>query len=171
MILAPVVELPRELEKLFVVLEHQLPDREQLRPDRPRDCAADQTNCPPGRSSTAVLDAAAGLTRYEAEGAFSLSLVRDGRLAPQTDLASQDPAAQEERPGHAARGRRSGSTDLGGLEALKAFCLRALRPNGPGDCRPRGVLLLSPPGCGKSALCKALGNEVGRPTLRLDVGR
>jgi SpoVK/Ycf46/Vps4 family AAA+-type ATPase len=31
-------------------------------------------------------------------------------------------------------------------------------------------LLLSPPGCGKSAFAKALGNETGRPTLVLDVG-
>jgi SpoVK/Ycf46/Vps4 family AAA+-type ATPase len=32
------------------------------------------------------------------------------------------------------------------------------------------VLLLSPPGCGKSEFCKALGAEVGRPVLLLDVG-
>jgi SpoVK/Ycf46/Vps4 family AAA+-type ATPase len=32
------------------------------------------------------------------------------------------------------------------------------------------VLLLSPPGCGKSQFCKALGKEVGRPVLMLDVG-
>jgi SpoVK/Ycf46/Vps4 family AAA+-type ATPase len=31
-------------------------------------------------------------------------------------------------------------------------------------------LLLSPPGCGKSAFAKSLGNETGRPTLVLDVG-
>ena len=36
--------------------------------------------------------------------------------------------------------------------------------------RPRGVLLLSPPGCGKSQFAKALGNETGRPTVVLDVG-
>jgi SpoVK/Ycf46/Vps4 family AAA+-type ATPase len=36
--------------------------------------------------------------------------------------------------------------------------------------RPRGVLLLSPPGCGKSWFAKALGNESGRPTVVLDVG-
>lgn len=35
---------------------------------------------------------------------------------------------------------------------------------------PRGILLLSPPGCGKSQFCQALGNEVGRPTLILDIG-
>ena len=32
------------------------------------------------------------------------------------------------------------------------------------------MLLLSPPGCGKSAFAKSLGNETGRPTLVLDVG-
>ena len=32
------------------------------------------------------------------------------------------------------------------------------------------MLLLGPPGSGKSAFCKALGNETGRPTLVLDVG-
>ena len=31
-------------------------------------------------------------------------------------------------------------------------------------------MLLSPPGCGKSQFCKALGKEVGRPVLQLDVG-
>jgi SpoVK/Ycf46/Vps4 family AAA+-type ATPase len=30
--------------------------------------------------------------------------------------------------------------------------------------------LLSPPGCGKSQFCKALGKETGRPVLILDVG-
>ena len=48
----------------------------------------------------------------------------------------------------------------------------SLRPNHSGRIKssPRGVLLLSPPGCGKSAFAKSLGNETGRPTLILDVG-
>ena len=62
--------------------------------------------------------------------------------------------------------------DLGGLDSLKSFCLRSMRRQGQADPlrRPRGVLLLSPPGCGKSQFAKTLGNEVGRPTITLDVG-
>jgi len=58
------------------------------------------------------------------------------------------------------------------LSALKAFCKRAMLHPSRGNPlkRPRGVLLLSPPGCGKSQFCKLLGNEVGRPVLTLDVG-
>jgi SpoVK/Ycf46/Vps4 family AAA+-type ATPase len=62
--------------------------------------------------------------------------------------------------------------DLGGLEALKDFCLQAMRRQGHHDPRrrPRGTLLLGVPGTGKSAYSKALGAETGRPTLIMDVG-
>jgi SpoVK/Ycf46/Vps4 family AAA+-type ATPase len=61
--------------------------------------------------------------------------------------------------------------DLGGLDGLKVFCRRTLtRKPSISLARPRGVLLLGVSGTGKSAFCKALGNEVGRPTLMLDIG-
>jgi SpoVK/Ycf46/Vps4 family AAA+-type ATPase len=62
--------------------------------------------------------------------------------------------------------------NLGGLASLKSFCRRAMRRRDAenGVQRSRGVLLLSPPGCGKSQFCKALGREVDRPVLILDVG-
>ena len=47
-----------------------------------------------------------------------------------------------------------------------------MRRQGQADSlkRPRGVALVSPPGCGKSQFAKALGNETYRPTLVLDIG-
>ena len=53
--------------------------------------------------------------------------------------------------------------------ALKSFCSRALRPGRPAGVRARGVLLLGPPGSGKSQFAKALGAETDRPTLVLDL--
>lgn len=68
--------------------------------------------------------------------------------------------------------QRGGETfaDLGGLESLKSFCRRALEPKPADRPKARGVVLLGPPGTGKSAIAKALGNETGRPTLVLDPG-
>src|SRR5207248_9523518 len=67
-VLAPVVQIPLELEKLFVVVEHALPDRAQ-REAIARELVADRPeDLPRGEDLQRVLDAAAGLTRYECEG-------------------------------------------------------------------------------------------------------
>jgi hypothetical protein len=81
-VLAPVVQLPVELEKLFVVIEHELPDRQQLA-QIASGIATKRGELPDGSALETVLDAAAGLTRLEAENAFSLSLVRQGRITPE----------------------------------------------------------------------------------------
>ena len=167
-VLSPVVQIPVELERAFVVIEHDLPGRDQLERIA-RGVATEPGELPEGDGLTAVLDAAAGLTRVEAENAFSLCLVRHNRVAP--DVLWELKAQTLKKSGLLTL-HRGGETfaDLGGLEALKSFCTRALRPGRRSDVRARGVLLLGPPGTGKSACAKALGNETGRPTLFLDVG-
>jgi hypothetical protein len=80
-IISPSVQLPPELEKLFVTVEHELPSRDQLL-EIARGIATEANELPDGRELDDVLDAASGLTRFEAEGAYSLSLVRDGKLTP-----------------------------------------------------------------------------------------
>ena len=169
-VLSPLVSIPVELEKHFVVIEHQLPDREQLE-EIARGIATEEGELPEGDELNHVLDAAAGLTRFEAEGAFSLSLVRHSRVEPSAiwELKSQ----MLKKSGLVSLHHGSEAFDtLGGLDSLKHFCTRAMRQQGQENPlqRPRGVMLLSPPGCGKSQFAKSLGNETGRPTLILDVG-
>lgn len=169
-ILSPLVQLPAELEKLILVLEHDLPGREQLT-EIAQSIATEPGELPASGELERVIDAASGLTRYEAEGAFSLSLVRHGRVRP--DVLWEQKAQMLRKSGLLSLHRGAEKfSDIGGLDALKAFCLRAMRRQGEGNplLRPRGVLLLSPPGCGKSAFAKSLGNETGRPTLTLEIG-
>jgi len=162
-ILAPVLQIPTELEKQFVVIDHELPNRSQL-----AAIAEDLNGGPlPDLLQCQVLDAASGLTRGEAEGAFALSLARHGQIRPATvfELKAQSLARNGLVKVHKGNER---FRDLGGLYALKSFASKALETRG--SVPPRGIVLLSVPGCGKSAFAKALGNEAGRPLLHLDIG-
>ena len=168
LILAPVVQIPAELERLLVVIEHELPGRQQLQAIA-QGIGIEPGELPEGRNLDLLLDAAAGLTRLEAENAFSLSLVRQACIAPDAIWELKSQTLKQSGLLHLYRGGES-FADLGGLEALKSICTAALLRRGNSLVRPRGVLLLGVPGTGKSAFAKALGNETNRPTLALDVG-
>jgi SpoVK/Ycf46/Vps4 family AAA+-type ATPase len=143
-----------------------LPDRQQLERIA-RELTSDQPgDLPKGDDLQRVLDAAAGLTRYEAEGAFALSLTRKNAIKPEVIWELKAQALKKNNLLALHRGQENFNS-LGGMSNLKDFCRRALKPS---HVKPRGVLLLGPSGTGKSQFCKALGNETGRPTLLLDVG-
>ena len=161
LILSPLIALPPELEKLFVVLEHPLPSFTQL-----VQIMTELVGTPPESSAT-LASAASGLTRYEAEGAFALSLARHGTLQPSTIWELKESLIKKSGLLTLYRGQEN-FDELGGLSALKRFCTQALAHTG--SVRPRGTLLLGVPGTGKSAFAKALGAETGRPTLVLDMG-
>lgn len=165
-VLSPVVKIPAELEKQFVVIDHALPSRQQLE-ELARSIATEPGDLPDDMGP--VLDAAVGLTRYEAEGAFALALIQHNRLEPSTMWELK---AQAIRKSGLMELHRGGETfdSLGGLDNLKQFASRLVNTHSE-VATARGLLLLGVPGTGKSAFAKALGNETGRPTLCLATER
>jgi hypothetical protein len=166
-ILAPAVQLPAELEKSFVVVEHALPDRDALLTVL-SNVATEEDMPGDEHELNRLLDAAAGLTRYEAEGAFSLSLARHGRLDVRVLWELKSSMLKKTGTLELYRGGET-FADLGGLDALKSFCKQSLTSTSR-NARPRGVMLVGVAGGGKTAFAKALGNETGRPTVVLDFG-
>ena len=147
-----------------------LPNRAQLE-SIAREIATEDGELPEGNELEIILDSAAGLTRLEAENAFSLSLIRHSRIEPGAIWELKAGMLRKSGLMQLYHGEEDFDS-LGGLENLKAFSKRSLlqRDRDNPLKQPRGVLLLGVSGTGKSAFAKALGKETGRPTLVLDIG-
>lgn len=161
------VDIPAELERVFVVVEHDLPTRADLQ-EIAQGIGTEPGEMPEGPELETLLDAAAGLTRYEAEGAFSLSIVRDGRITPKTVWGHKEQSLSKSGLLTLHRGGES-FDKIGGLEPLKSYLTASLDPAAPFS--GQGTMLVGVPGTGKSTIAKALAAQTGRPCLVLDIGK
>lgn len=187
-VLSPVVVLPPELEKEFTLIEAPLPDTEGLGVvlDGILDAsqvAADKRPDPERRKL--LIDAAKGMTTQEAENAFTLSIVepkKNGKRK-QEDLWDHHIVIREKclalrkNPILEYIKDVPASLDvIGGMDNLKewvsplqrAFTQEALAF---GLTWPKGVLLVGPPGCGKSLFSKVAAGALNMPLLKLDMGK
>ena len=129
--LVAVVQIPIELEKLFVVVEHDLPSREQIE-EIARGIATEEGELPEGAELETVLDAASGLTRYEAEAAFSLSLVRHKQVRADAVWELKCQTLKKSGLLHAAPGRRDVRRP-GRPGVAQELLLPSMRRQGPQD--------------------------------------
>lgn len=163
LVISPVIQIPIELQKLFVIIEHDLPTQDQL-----TQIATDLTADTTWTTQSTAVKSAAGLTRYEAEGAFALSLIRHTEIQSE-EIWSHKAQILKKSGILTLHTPTEGLDSLGGLTALKDFCTRAIT-NGTSKLNARGAMLLGVPGTGKSQFAKALGKDCQRPTLTLDIG-
>ena len=168
-------KMPVELERLFVVVNHELPKDEELL-YLVNDAIAKDGSLPKYVKGQAeaenILAALRGLTRLEALTNISLAQVETGTLAlDPAKIWTRKIDTINRTAGLSIYVPDRGFDMLGGMSVLKDFCLRAVNsPHRTGRAKPYGVLLLGPPGVGKSEFAKALGKEVKMPTVLLDPG-
>jgi SpoVK/Ycf46/Vps4 family AAA+-type ATPase len=181
-IISPVLTVPVELEKEFVVIDYDLPAFEEISEllegiievvSSGEDVVVDLD----AETKERLIKAAMGLTRSEAENAFARAIVLDKRL----DKNDIDKILEEKK--QAIRKSklleyyeaREDFGNVGGLDSLKdwlskrgvAFTQKATDFGLP---QPKGILLIGVQGCGKSLTAKAVASLWKLPLLRLDIG-
>lgn len=181
-ILSPVLTVPIELEKEFVVEDYDVPGYEEIDEllsgiievvSKNQEVKVDLT----AEVKEKLVKAALGLTRTEAENAFARAIVLDKRL----DVNDIDRILEEKK--QAIRKSKlleyyeskEEFENIGGLDNLKdwlkkrgmAFTQKAQDFGLP---QPKGIMLLGVQGCGKSLTAKSVASLWKLPLLRLDIG-
>ena len=160
----PATSLRPELEKYFIMHDLPLPDESEL--EKLQAELAGSVAKPDRQSAYS----AKGLTEFEAEGAFALSLFQHRSFSAQTVAVVKEQLI-----------RKSGmlecyapvpASELGGLDPLKAYITSRAQAFLAGSTLPRlkSLLLVGIPGCGKSLVCKTVSSQLSWPLIRLDIG-
>lgn len=165
--LAPSMELPVELQKVFVPVEHPLPDKESLREIVMELTSDEPKRRPPESEMPRILEAASGLTRYEAEGAFALSLIR-GKLEPEAVWELKSGMIAKSGLATLYRGKDVNFDTLKGFDHLRGLAKQLLREDCP--IPPKGFIFVGPPSGGKTSIVKAIAADNGLPLIMADLG-
>lgn len=183
-IIAPVVSLPAEIEKLFSVVDMRLPGKAELAETLKGIVSGSGLKgeqVPDAETEKHLLEAALGMTTTEAENALTLSFVRCHELKSEKKW---DPAVVLAEKCETLRKTGlltyfpptgQGMGQIGGLDNLKEWVSmrRAAFTQEAKDYglkHPKGILTVGPPGSGKSLGARALSAELGLPLIRCDMG-
>ncbi len=164
--ISPDYRLCKELDKLFTIIDYPLPDSDEL---FDLQCAIAPKNIRPNRK--AAYSGALGLTEFEAENSYAMSLVKKGYFS--TQEVSKAKAQVLKKAGLLELHRPAKFSELGGLKSLKDYIInrsKAIMSDDPNLPKPKAFLLVGVPGTGKSLACKAVASILNWQLVRLDIG-
>ena len=178
-----------ELEKEIQLLDYELPGVEHIKKQlqfivasvnhaiRANNPRAVDVVLPPDVEEKAI-EAARGMTSFEIENAFALAYAENNAFdARFVDSVFDEKISQLKKDGLLTYLSSDVSFEnVGGMNVLKEWLLKRRNAYGKkaeayGLPLPKGVLLASVPGVGKTLIAKALAKEFGCPLFYLDISK
>ena len=179
--ISPELNIPESLQKDIVIYDFPLPNLEDIKERLNKMISVNKRidiNELTEEDKDKLCKAALGLTMQEAENAFALAMVQDGKLnKDDIGIILEEKMQVIRKTGMLEYIQTNlGIDDIGGLDNLKKWLLK--RNNSWSErakkyCipAPKGVLVTGIPGCGKSLTAKAMSTIWQLPLLRLDLGK
>lgn len=164
-IISPRNNLPVQLQSFFHLVEVPLPGEDEL--FRLQTELAQPYNI---RTNKKAARLGTGLTEFQAETAYSLSLIRKGYFS--SKVMTEAKSQMIKKSGLLEVCTPADADDLGGLEPLKKYILNRAQAYQP-DSKlplPKGILLVGVPGTGKSKAASVIASMLQFPLLRMDIG-
>lgn len=179
--LASELLIPESMQKEITILDMPLPTLDEIKAKLDKMISQNKQidiSSLDEEAKERLCKAALGLTLQEAENAFALAMVNDGRIDGKdlTVILSEKMQVIKKTGILEFINTDINISDVGGLENLKnwlnkrnnswsesakKYCLPA----------PKGVLITGVPGCGKSLTAKAMSAVWQLPLLKLDFGK
>jgi ATP-dependent 26S proteasome regulatory subunit len=178
-IISPVLDVPKELEKEISVINMSLPDyteimthvklvNELVKKYSNNDISEKELDN--------VVRACQGLSDIDIENALAISMAKDGKLT--SDIIKQFKRQIIRKNGQVDIVLQNGNlSDVGGNDVLKTWIYEhtdAFNDQKAIEfgCTPvKGLLLLGHPGTGKTLTAKSIAAQMGLDLIRWDVGR
>lgn len=179
--IAPELVIPDSLKKEISLLDFKLPDLDEIKAKLNQMITQNKNVISEGlieEDKDKLCKGALGLTLQEAENAFALSMVNDGKIDIDDLKVILDEKMQVIKKTGILEFIQSDLNidDIGGLENLKNW-LRKRNNSWSESAKkycipsPKGILVTGIPGCGKSLTAKAMSSIWQLPLLRLDLGK
>ncbi len=173
--------IPDTMQKEITILDMPLPSLEEIKSKFDKMIIQNNqidTSALDDEAKEKLCKAAMGLTLQEAENAFALAMVNDGKItASDLDTILSEKMQVIKKTGILEFINTDIKIDdIGGLENLKNWLQK--RNNSWSESAkkyclpaPKGVLITGVPGCGKSLTAKAMSAVWQLPLLKLDFGK
>lgn len=174
-ITAPILSIPKVLEKLVYVVEFGLPGKKEVE-DILHSIQKETTLELEEKETSMITNSLLGLTETEIFYSIKKSMERSGNRLNPAELLNEKKQILKKNKLVEYVDSDVQVTDVGGMRNLLSWVKKrklvfddTFRETYNLDV-PKGLLLTGVQGCGKSFAVKAIANDLGLPLLKLDIG-